>query len=60
MSLGLHLIYKEYAYYIYSHLNLSINNLNKKSEFNLNPKEIKINPKGKRVNTLIRGVKGRK
>jgi hypothetical protein len=59
MSLGLHLIYEEYTYYIYNHLSLDINNLNKKSEFSLNLKEIKISPRDKRVNTLNKRVKSR-
>jgi hypothetical protein len=57
MSLKLHLIYKKYAYHIYSHLNLSMNNLSEKGEFSLNPKEIKISPRGKRADTLNKEVK---
>jgi hypothetical protein len=58
MSLELHLIYKEHTYYIYNHLSLNMNSLNKKSKFNLDSREIKISPRGKRANTLNKGVKG--
>jgi hypothetical protein len=60
MSLGLHLTCEEHTYHICNHLNLSINNLSEKDESNLNPKKIKISSKGKRANTLNKGVKSKK
>jgi hypothetical protein len=57
MLVRLHFTYKEYAYYISGHLNLDINSLNEKSESNLDFKEIKTSPRGKRVNTLNKRVK---
>jgi hypothetical protein len=58
MSLGLRLIYEEHAYHIYSHLSLSMNSLDEKGESNLDLREIKISPKGKRANTLNKRAKG--
>jgi hypothetical protein len=57
MSLELHLTYEEHAYHIYSHLNLGINNLDEESESNLDPKEIKISPKSKRVDIFNKRAK---
>jgi hypothetical protein len=58
MSLGLHLICEEHAYYIYSHLNLDMNSLDEKGESNLDPEEIKTSLRSKRANTLDEGAKG--
>jgi hypothetical protein len=57
MSLGLHLTCEEYVYHIYSHLSLNINNLDEKSESNLDSREIKTSPKSKRADTLNKRVK---
>jgi hypothetical protein len=37
-----------------------MNSLDEKSESNLNPREIKTSPRGKRINTLIKRMKSEK